>query len=59
MASNLGIYPNLGASVNAGIDKTSYLGSIFSLTFPTVGDITSQLKCLGRGALLYKIDVSM
>ena len=48
----------LGASVNAGIDKTSYLGSVFSLTFPTVDDITSQLKRLGRGALLYKIDVS-
>ena len=48
----------LGASVNAGIDKTTYLGSIFSLTFPTVDDITSQLKRLGRGALLYKIDVS-
>ena len=48
----------LGASVNAGIDKTSYLGSVFSLTFPTLDDITSQLKRLGRGALLYKIDVS-
>ena len=48
----------LGASVNAGIDKTSYLGNVFSLTFPTVDDITSQLKHLGHGALLYKIDVS-
>ena len=47
-----------GASVNAGIDKTSYLDSVFSLTFPTVDDITGQLKRLGRGALLYKIDVS-
>ena len=26
--------------------------------FPTVADITSELKRLGRGALLYKIDVS-
>ena len=43
----------------AGIDKTSYLGIIFSLTFPTVDDITSQLKLLGRGALLYKIDVKI
>ena len=48
----------IGASVNAGIDKTSYLGGVFSLTFPTVDDITSQLKRLGRGALLYKIDIS-
>ena len=46
----------LGASVNAGIDKT-YLGSTFSLTFPTVDDITTELTCLGCGALLFKIDV--
>ena len=48
----------LGASVNAGIDKDSYLGSKFCLTFPTVDHITDELKKLGRGALLYKIDVS-
>ena len=47
-----------GASVNASIDKTSYLDSVLSLTFSTVDDITGQLKQLGRGALLYKIDVS-
>ena len=29
-----------GASVNAGIDKTSYLSSPFSLTFPTINHIT-------------------
>ena len=48
----------IGASVNAGIDKDTYLNSPFALTFPTIDDITSQLKRLGRGALLYKIDVS-
>ena len=48
----------IGASVNAGIGKTSYLGSTFSLTFPTVDDITKQLKSIGRGALIYKVDVS-
>ena len=48
----------LGASVNAGIDKDTYLGSSFALTFPTVDVITEELKRLGRGALLYKIDVS-
>ena len=47
-----------GASVNAGIDKMSYLDSVFSLTFPTVDDITGQLKRLGCGALLYKIGVT-
>ena len=48
----------LGASVNSGIDKNTYLDAPFTLTFPTVDDITSELKRLGRGALLYKIDVS-
>ena len=48
----------LGASVNAGIDKQTYLGSEFDLTFPSVDDIPNELKCLGRGARLYKVDVS-
>ena len=47
-----------GASVNAGIDKTTYLGSEFALQFPTIDDIMSELKKLGRGAHLYKVDVS-
>ena len=47
-----------GASVNAGIDKASYLDSAFELTFPTVDDITCELKRLGRGAHIYKVDVS-
>ena len=46
------------ASVNAGIDKFSYLNSAFALTFNTVDNITSELKRLGRGALLYKGDVT-
>ena len=33
-----------GASVNAGIDKLTYLNSEFDLTFPTVDDITTELK---------------
>ena len=48
----------LGASVNAGIDKNAYLDAPFALTFPTVDNITDELKRLGRGAFLYKIDVS-
>ena len=48
----------LGASVNAGIDKNSYLDSDFVLTFPTVDDITNELIKLGRGAHIYKVDVS-
>ena len=45
-------------SVNDAIDKDSYLGTEFSLTFPTVDNITTELKRLGRGAHIYKIDIS-
>ena len=48
----------LGSSVNSGIDKNTYLDTPFSLTFPTVDDITSELKRIGCGALLYKIDAT-
>ena len=44
----------VGASVNAGIGKTFYLGSPFFLTFPTVDPITRVDAC---GALLFKVDV--
>ena len=47
----------LGASVNSGIDKNTYHAP-FMLTFPTVDDITSELKRQGRGFLLYKKDIS-
>ena len=45
-------------SVNAGVDKNSYLGSEFSLTFPTIDDITSELVKLGPGCHIYKVDIS-
>ena len=48
----------LGVSINSDIDKNTYLDSQFELTFPSVDDITSEVKCLGRGALLYKVDIS-
>ena len=49
----------LGGSVNSGIDKESYMGTEFAhLVLPTVDHITDQLKVLGRGAHLYKIDIS-
>ena len=38
-----------GSSVNAGIDKASYMGTDFVLVLPTVDNITDQLKLLGRG----------
>ena len=46
------------ASVNSGVDKDSYLGTDFTLTFPTVDDITSEVRSLGRGCHLYKVDIS-
>ena len=48
----------LGCLVNAGIDKSSYMGTDFVLVLPTVDHITDQLKALGKGAHLYKIDIS-
>ena len=45
-------------SVNAGVDKNSYVGTDFVLSFPTIDDITEAVKKVGKGAHLYKIDVS-
>ena len=47
-----------GSSVNSGIDKNSYLGSEFALTFPTVDNITQDLRKVGPGAHIFKIDIS-
>ena len=47
-----------GYSVNAGIDKNSYLGKVFALMFPSVDHITAELTRLGTAAHLFKIDVS-
>ena len=47
-----------GESVNAGVDSEQYLGSKFLLTLPTIDTITNKLVKLGKGALLYKIDIS-
>ena len=47
-----------GLSVNAGIGKDRYLGTPFLLKLPTIDTITNQIKVLGRGCMLYKIDIS-
>ena len=49
----------LGQSVNSGIGKTSYLGTDFTLVLPTVDHITDKLRTLGRGAHIYKIEISL
>ena len=46
------------ASVNLGVDKNSYLATDFILNLPTVDHITKELKTIGRGTHLFKVDVS-
>ena len=48
----------LGESANRGIDKHSYLGTDFTLSLPTIDHITDQVKAIGRGCQLYKVDIS-
>ena len=50
-------YPQ-GASVNAGVDPESYLGFEFLLTLPSIDYITNKVVQLGKGSLIYKIDIS-
>ena len=45
-------------SVNAGVCKDIYLGTPYQLTLPTIDVITNQVKALGKGCSLYKVDIS-
>ena len=47
-----------GQSVNTGIPKDHYLDTLFVLKLPTVDTITDQIKVLGKGCMLYKVDIS-
>ena len=47
-----------GKSVNAGVQKDSYLGSDFIPNYPSVVDIVKRLIELGPGSLLCKVDIS-
>ena len=47
-----------GSSVNAGVDPNTYLGSEFLLTLPSVDNIINQVLKLGKGSLIYKINIS-
>ena len=47
-----------GLSVNAGVEKDIYLNTPFTLKLPTIDNITGQVKALGRGCKLYKVDIS-
>ena len=44
--------------VNDGVDKNTYQGTDFSLTFPSVDHLTDDVRHIGKGAQLYKIDIS-
>ena len=46
------------ASVNAAVQKNVYLGSHFVLKYPSLDDITTELRKLGPGALIYKVNIS-
>ena len=46
------------ASVNAAVQKNVYLGSHFLLKYPSLDDITRELRKLGPGVLIYKVDIS-
>ena len=48
----------VGHSVNDGVTSEVYLVTPFLLTLPTIDDITNKIIKLGKGSLLYKIDVS-
>ena len=47
-----------GRSVNDGVQMDTYLLTPFILTLPTIDNITNQVRKLGKGCHLYKIDLS-
>ena len=47
-----------GRAVNTNISKDSYLGTDFILTLPSIDHITNKTKQLGKGSLIYKVDIS-
>ena len=47
-----------GSSVNDAIHKCKYLDSYFTLQYPSIDHIVEQVKQIGPGALLYKVDIS-
>ena len=47
-----------GASVNTSIHKFKYLDTYFSLSYPSIDHIVQEIKKLGPGSLLYKVDIS-
>ena len=46
-----------GESVNAGVEKPLF-GVDFKLIFPSIDDLTKELTKIGKGAHIFKVDVS-
>ena len=47
-----------GGSINDGIASGKYLGNEIELTLPTIDNMADQVRTLGRGCFLYKLDLS-
>ena len=48
----------VGSLVNDGIIKDNYMGFTAKLTFPKVDDFAFQIYTLGRGCMMFKVDLS-
>ena len=48
----------MGNSVNDGILKDNYLGFPAKLNFPEVDDFAFHIFSLGKGCMMFKIDLS-
>ena len=48
-----------GGSVNDGVSKDLYLGTSYTLHYPSIDNITAALHRLCPGAKIFKIDISM
>ena len=47
-----------GMAVITNRSKDFYLGTDFVLTLPTIDHITNKIKQLGKGSLIYKVNIS-
>ena len=45
-------------SINAGVAPDYYLGKDFILTLPNVDIIINEIRKLGRGSYIFKVDIS-
>ena len=48
----------VGQSVNDGIPKDSYLGFSAKLSFPKVDDFAFRIYSIGKGCMMFKVDLS-